>query len=431
MFMSNIVVNGGQKLSGDVTPSGNKNSVLPILCATLLTDEQVTLHNVPDLTDVSKLVEQLRSIGSVIDWNKETATITINNASFNSDLFAADFPVGMRGSILLFSPLLFRLKKFTMKNEIGGCSLGIREIDPHLDVLEALGATITRGETLSFSIKDRFIANDIWPDYMSVTTTENFINAAVLAKGTSHLTNAASEPHVQELCDFLNSMGAEVSGSGTSRLTIEGVDRLHGTDYTIGSDHHEITTFLALGAMTGGEIRVHKAAAKHFPLINRAFKKLGVLIEYEGETAVVKEGQSLVVENPFTENMIQKIEAAPWPYFPVDLMPLLIALAIKAKGEVLFWNKVYEGGLFWAPELLKFGAKITLADPHRIIVFGGNRLEPAAVDAPNIIRAAIALTMLALAIPGTSTIRSADSIKRAHPHFEEKLKQLGADITWS
>lgn len=429
--MSNITVVGGKKLSGEITPSGNKNSVLPILCASLLTDEPVTLHNVPDLTDVNKLVEQLRSIGSQIEWDKETTTLTITNAGFKKELFSSDFPVGMRGSILLFSPLLYRLKRFTMKNEIGGCSLGIREIDPHLDVLEALGTKVTRGKVLEFSIEDRFLGNDIWPDYMSVTSTENFINAAVLAHGKSVLNNAASEPHVQELCEFLIQMGAKIEGVGTSRLTIEGVESLSGAEYTLWSDHHEITTFLALGAMTGGEIRVHKAIPKQFPLINRAFKKLGVTIEYDGDTAIVREHQSLIIENPFTSNMIQKIEAAPWPYFPVDLMPLLIALAIKAKGEIMFWNKVYEGGLFWAPELLKFGAKITLADPHRIIVFGGNKLEPAKVDAPNIIRAAIALTMLALATPGTSTISGADSIKRAHPQFEEKLQKLGADISWN
>ncbi|PJB22476.1 UDP-N-acetylglucosamine 1-carboxyvinyltransferase [Candidatus Dojkabacteria bacterium CG_4_9_14_3_um_filter_150_Dojkabacteria_WS6_41_13] len=429
--MSNITVHGGKKLSGEITPSGNKNSVLPILCASLLTDETVILHNVPDLLDVNKLVDQLAAIGSLIAWNKETTTIKINNEHINASLFADDFPVGMRGSILLFSPLLYRMKKLKMKNEIGGCSLGIREIDPHVDVLEALGAKVKRGKTLEFSIDGRFVGNDLWPDYMSVTTTENFINAAVLAKGKSKMVNSASEPHVQELCVFLTKLGAKIEGIGASTLVIEGVKQLHGTEYTIGSDHHEITTFLALGAMTGGEIKVHNALPQHFPLIVRSFKKLGVEIEYEGTTAIVRENQSLVIEKPFTSNMLQKIEAAPWPYFPVDLMPLLVALAIKAKGEIMFWNKVYEGGLFWAPEIMKFGAKIALADPHRMIVFGGEKLEPAQVDAPNIIRAAIALTMLALAIDGTSTIRSADSIKRAHPNFAGKLQEIGADIVWS
>lgn len=430
--MSNIIVNGGNKLSGNVTPSGNKNSVLPILCATLLTNEIVTLRNVPELTDVGKLIDQLRSIGSKIDWDKESLTLTIDNSDIDSSLFDDDFPVGMRGSILLFSPILHRMKRLKFKDEIGGCSLGIREIDPHIDVLEALGTKVKkRNDVIEFSLNERFIGGDIWPDYMSVTSTENFINAAVLAKGFSKMTNAASEPHVQELCNFLAGMGAQIQGIGTSTLVITGVEELHGTDYTVTSDHHEITTFLALGAMTGGEIRVRNAIPHHFPLINNAFKKLGVKVEYEQDTAIVRENQELIIQKPFTHNMVQKIEAAPWPYFPVDLMPLMIALAIKAKGEIMFWNKVYEGGLFWVPELAKFGAKISLADPHRIMVFGGEKLTPAAVDAPNIIRAAIALTMLALATPGESIIRYADSIKRAHPHFEEKLQLLGANIVWT
>ncbi len=428
--MSNIILRGGKKLSGTVTPSGNKNSVLPILCATLLTNEKITLHNVPELTDVTKLVEQLQSIGSTIVWNKETATITVDNSTVNNELFKADFPVGMRGSILLFSPLLHRMKHLKMQNDIGGCALGIREIDPHLDVLEALGTKVVRGSTIEFTIEGRFKGAKLWPDYMSVTTTENFINAAVLAEGTSTMVNAASEPHVQDLCNFLVSMGAKINGIGTSTLTIEGVNELTGTEFTISSDHHEITTILALGAMTGGEVHVTNALPHHFPLIVNSFKKLGVNIEYEGTTAIVRENQKLLVEQPFTANMIQKIEAAPWPYFPVDLMPLLIALAVKAKGEIMFWNKVYEGGLFWMPEVMKYGSKISMLDPHRVIIFGGQKLTPATIDAPNIIRAAIALTMIGLSIEGESTIRNADSIRRAHPHFEQTLQNLGADIQW-
>jgi UDP-N-acetylglucosamine 1-carboxyvinyltransferase len=271
----------------------------------------------------------------------------------------------------------------------------------------------------------------MWADYMSVTTTENFLNAAVLATGKSTMVNAACEPHVQELCLFLNQMGAKVSGIGTNTLEINGVESLSGTEYTIKSDHHEITTFLALGAMTGGEIRVENSLPEYFPLINRAFQKLGVTIEYEGTTAIVRENQPLIVEKPFTRNLLPKVEAAPWPYFPVDLMPLMMALAVKAKGEIMFWNKIYEGGLFWVPTLLEFGAKVTLCDPHRVIVFGGIQLEPAKVKAPDIIRATIALAMVALATEGTSAINSAETIKRAHPHFSEKLQSLGAEISWS
>ncbi|MBI2356757.1 UDP-N-acetylglucosamine 1-carboxyvinyltransferase [Candidatus Dojkabacteria bacterium] len=428
--MSSLIINGGNKLHGEITPSGNKNSVLPILCATLLTDAKVILKNVPDLTDVNKLVDQLISIGSEIEWDKKSCVLKISNKNIKKELFDGDFPIGMRGSLLLFSPLLYRMKTLHLKNEIGGCALGIREIDPHIEALEALGTKVKYGDVMEFKIADRFTGGFLWPDYMSVTATENFLNAAVLAKGKSKLVNAASEPHVQDLCNFLNKLGAKITGVGTSVLEVEGVETLKGGEFTISSDHHEITTMLALGAMTGGEVKVHMAIPEHFHLIGNAFKKLGVEVRYDGETAVVAENQDLQVETPFTENMLPKIEAAPWPYFPVDLLPLLIALSVQSKGEIMFWNKVYESGFFWIQELSKFGAKIVMADPHRIIVFGGKKLSPAVVNAPNIIRAAIALTMVALSVKGESRVNYVDSIRRAHPNFVENLTKLGADIRW-
>jgi UDP-N-acetylglucosamine 1-carboxyvinyltransferase len=266
---------------------------------------------------------------------------------------------------------------------------------------------------------------------MSVTTTENFIMASSKAKGVSTMTNAASEPHVQDLCNFLISMGAKISGVGTSTLEITGVEELHSTEFSISSDHHEITTLLALGAMTGGEIRVNNAEPEFFPLINKTFNKFGVQIEYEGDTAIVKPVSKLVIQEPYTKNMLQKIEAAPWPYFPADLIQLMIALAVKSEGNIMFWNKLYEGGFFWIQEMMKFGAHIVMCDPYRIIVFGDKPLSPATVDSPNIIRATVALMMVALTIKGESLIRNADSIKRAHPNFVENLQKLGADISWA
>lgn len=429
--MSNLIVNGGNKLSGTVIPAGNKNSALPILCASLLTDDDVIIRNMPDLVDVNKLVENLIELGSDIDWNKETKILRINNKKINSKNLTGELPVGMRGSILLFAPLLFRLKTLNLKTEIGGCALGIREIDTHLDVLKALGTEISsKGNNISMKIESDFKGGNIWPDYMSVTTTENFIMGAVVSKGISVINNAASEPHVQDLCHFLNSMGAKIEGVGSSTLRIKGVKKLSGTSFSISSDHHEITTLLALGAMTGGEIRVKNAIPNHFELINNQFKKLGVNIEYIKDTAIVKEDQNLEITKPFTTNLLPKIEAAPWPYFPVDLLPLMVALAVKADGEIMFWNKVYEGGLNWIPEMSKFGAQIIMSDPHRIIVFGNKPLTNATVDSPNIIRVAVALMMVALTIPGESVIRNADSIKRAHPNFIENLQKLGADINW-
>jgi UDP-N-acetylglucosamine 1-carboxyvinyltransferase len=428
--MSDLLVRGGNKLRGEITPAGNKNSALPALCATLLTNETVTIRNFPDLTDVNKLVDLLTSLGSEIKWDKENSLITINNSNFSANFGDQGFPLGMRGAILLLAPLLVRMKEIEVKEEIGGCTLGIRELDPHLEVLEKLGAKISTNGSIKITAKEGLIGEFLWQDYMSVTTTENFIMAAVKAKGNSTMVNAASEPHVQDLCQLLLSMGAKIEGIGTSKITINGVDKLHGTDFTISSDHHEITTLLALGAMTGGEIKVNSAEPEHFPLIRKAFEKFSVKIEYEGETAIVKQEEKLRIIQPYTKNLLQKLEAAPWPYFPADLMPLMIALAVKSEGSMMFWNKLYEGGFFWIPEMIKFGAHIVMCDPHRIIVYGNKPLKATTVDSPNIIRATVALMMIALSVEGESVIKNADSIKRAHPNFIENLNKLGADLKW-
>ncbi|MDD3474579.1 MAG: UDP-N-acetylglucosamine 1-carboxyvinyltransferase [Candidatus Dojkabacteria bacterium] len=428
--MADLIVRGGKKLNGEITPAGNKNAALPILCATLLTDDTITLKNFPDLLDVNKLIDLLISLGSEINWDKENKTITINNSNLRKDFGEEGFPLGMRGAVLLLGPLAVRMDKIEVKTEIGGCSLGIRELDPHIDVLRSLGAEIKTNHHLIIDTSKGLRGGSIWPDYMSVTTTENFIMAASKANGISEMTNAASEPHVQALCNFLNQMGAKIDGIGSCKVVIEGVENLHGTEFTIPSDHHEIATLLALGAMTKGYVRVKNSEPEFFPLINRSFEKLGVNIKYNGDTAYVKGNQKLKVLEPYTKNMLQKIEAAPWPYFPADLMPLLMALAVKADGSIMFWNKLYEGGFFWIPEMIKFGAEIVMCDPHRAIIFGNKPLQPATVNAPDIIRATVALLMVALTIDGESRINNADTIKRAHPDFVENLNKLGADIEW-
>ena len=436
--MSDLIIHGGKPLSGTITPSGNKNSVLPILCATLLTDAPVTLRNVPNITDVEKLVNFFAEQGSVVAWDRAAGTIKLDHAGFDAGRLNGELPAGMRSSVLLFAPLLQRMKKITLPTNAKGCSLGIRELDPHLEILEKLGAKITHnpatrlgaGGDLKMSLKGRFQGARHWPDYMSVTATENFVMAAVLAEGESVLLNAASEPHVQDVCAVLAAMGAKIGGLGTSQLTVRGVAKLKGGTFTINTDHHEVVTFLALGAITGGEVRVKNSLPHHFDLINRSFAKLGVQVEYDGDTAFVRKKQQLVVTEPFTSNLLPKIEAAPWPYFPVDLLPCMIALAVRAEGTVMFWNKVYEGGFTWMSELSKFGAHVVVSDPHRITVFGAKPLRPTVVDAPYIIRAAVALYMVAASIPGRSVVKNADTIKRAHPNFVENLRSLGADVEW-
>lgn len=428
--MSDLKVRGGRALRGEITPAGNKNSALPIICATLLTNEKVKITNFPELTDVSKLIELMITLGSKVDWDKESEVIEIDNSGFCNDFGKEGFPMGMRGAVLLLAPLLYRHKRLEVKEEIGGCSLGIREIDPHLDVLKELGAKISSNGYIKIEAKDGLKGNSLWQDYMSVTTTENFIMAAVHANGVSVMNNAASEPHVQDLCNCLIQMGAKIEGIGSSKLVITGVEELHGTEFRISSDHHEITTLLALGAMTGGKVRVKDSIPEYFPLINKTFAKFGVEVKYDGDTAYTQTGWKLKVVEPYTKNLLQKVEAAPWPYFPADLLPLMLALAVKSEGSCMFWNKIYEGGFFWIQEMIKFGAHIVMCDPHRVIVYGNKPLVPATVNAPEIIRATVALLMVALTIDGESIIKNADSIKRAHPHFVENLQELGADIEW-
>jgi UDP-N-acetylglucosamine 1-carboxyvinyltransferase len=428
--MADLVVNGGKPLSGTITPSGNKNSVLPVLCATLLSSGPVTLRNVPDITDLDKLVHFFESQGSKIAWDRASGVMKVDHGAFRKAFANEELPQDMRSTVLLYPALLSRMGAITIRSNAKGCSLGVREIDPHLDVLSALGAGIEDGDPLRISLRDGFKAARHWLDYMSVTVTENFAMAASVAKGTSTLMNAASEPHVQDLCKALVAMGARIEGIGTSKLTVEGVPSLQGADITIGTDYHEVTTFLALGAITGGEVRVVKAVPEHFDLIARSFQKLGVTIEQSGDTALVRKGQKRVIETPYTSNLLPKIEGAPWPYFSVDLLPLLIALSTRCEGTIHFWNKVYENGFSWMPELAKFGAHVIVSDPHRIIVFGNRPLRPAVVDSPYVIRAAVALTMVAASIPGRSVVRNAEIIKRAHPRFVENLRSLGAELEW-
>jgi UDP-N-acetylglucosamine 1-carboxyvinyltransferase len=430
-MMSDLLVNGGGKLEGRVRPSGNKNAVLPIICASLLTDEPVTLRNVPDITDLNKLVELLRSLGSEISWDKDNQVMEILNKDINLDEFEGSLPMGFRGAILVFGPLTARVGEFNVTPKVGGCALGIREIDTHLDVIEAVGADVNYSDdAVSLKINERFDGGNFWADYMSVTTTENFIMSAVTAKGTSVMKNAASEPHVQDLCKFLISMGAEIDGVGSSCLRIKGVENLKSTDYTIIPDHHEITTFLALGAMTGGRVEVEDVREDHFGLIVNTFDKLGVKIKFEGDVAIVEEGQELRVQETYTSNLIPKVEVAPWPYFPSDLEPLMMALATKTEGQVMFWNKIYDGAHRWIQELSKFGVKLLPCDPHRALIWGGLDLKPATVQAPDIIRATVALFMVAQSINGQSVIKDANPIRRAHPHFVKKMHSLGADIKW-
>ena len=429
--MTNLVVNGARALVGDVNPSANKNAVLPVLCATLLTDAPVTLRNVPDITDVRKLLDYFRSIGSEIEADFTAGLVRLRHGT-RLDVREARLPAGMRSTIMLIPALLQRFGRAVLEDDSKGCTLGIREIDPHVEVLRAFGATITAGPGGgAIDAPARFTPTRHWLDYASVTTTENFLMCALLADGRSRLVNAACEPHVQEFGRFLSLLGVRLQGVGTSTLEVDGGQPLGGADFTFVEDFHEVATFLALGAVTGGDLRVRNGSPEQFQLLDRTFAKFGLDVQHGDGWSWIGRERSLRVQKPFTGHMIQKVEAAPWPYVPADLLPIFIALGVQAEGSVLFWNKVYEGALGWTSELTKFGAQVVTCDPHRVITYGGQPLAAAEVESPYIIRAAIALLMVAASVEGRSVITNADPIRRAHPNFVENLQALGADIRWS
>ncbi len=430
--MSSLIVHGGRPLRGAISPSANKNAVLPILCATLLTSEPVVLHRVPDITDVRKLLAFFRTLGSTVDIDFARGILRLQHGSGIAD-HGVRLPGQMRSSIMLVPALLARFGRARLDDDVTGCILGAREIDPHIDVFLAFGAEVERGRgTLAVRARRRLSAADHWPDYASVTTTENFVLCAALARGRSRLVNAASEPHVQEFCAFLAAMGARIAGAGSSLLQIEGTGALGGAEHTFADDFHEVATFLALGAITDGSVAVKNGSAAHFPLLDRTFAKFGVELEHGSDGySRAHASRGLKVRPTLTAGLMQKVEAAPWPYVPADLLPIFVALGARAEGETLFWNKVYEGALGWSGELARFGVPVDLRDPHRLVVRGGVALRPATVESPYIIRVAIALLMVAASIEGRSVIRHALPIRRAHPRFAENLNVLGADVAWT
>ena len=428
--MSSLLVRGGRPLTGRIEPSANKNAVLPVLCATLLCEAPVTLRNVPEITDVLRIAEFFGQLGSTVEWDKAGKVLRVDHSTISKGA-SATLPQAMRASIMMIPGLIVRLGEVRLEHAVKGCTLGAREIDPHVAVFRAFGADVSQdGGEIVFKGTGKGQAARMWLEYASVTTTENFILSALTVKGTSQIVNAACEPHVQEMCDFLAACGAKLTGRGTSMVSVEGGEALGGTDYTFNDDFHEIATFHALSAVTGGDISVRNGCPEHFDLIDRTFRKFGAEVVHENGWSRMAAPERLVVEENFTSHLITKVEAAPWPYIPADLLPIFIALGVRAEGETMFWNKVYEGGLTWHTELSLFGAHTLLCDPHRLITFGGNELAPASVTSPYIIRVAIALLMVASSIEGESTILDADPIKRAHPDFVKNFVALGADVQW-
>lgn len=425
----NIKISGGQKLSGVINPSGSKNSVVAILPSTILYKTTVTLNNVPDITDVTKLVNILQKLGSNIKWDKNTRVMLIDNSHLSFEKVSREDWNEMRGTSLLWGPMLARFGKVDFRGLPGGCTLGFRTLLPHYRAFEDLGVKVK--ESLEGIVMDAKNAKsgNIWLREMSPTATENAIMFALSLKGTTKIMGAASEPQVQDLCTFLNRSGAKITGVGSSIVYVEGGHELDGVEYSLFSDHYEVATFLALGAITGGRIEVLNSQPELFDHINYIFSRFGIDISYKGNTAIVSAGQNIRIVPEGEGRSFLTVKAQPWPSLPVDLLPMFIPISLKAdSGVTLFHNWMYDAGLFWTSELVKLGANIIMCDPHRILTIAGSRLRGSVLEAPYIIRAVVAMVMACMVAEGESTVVNADALYRGHPGFAENLQRLGAKI---
>ncbi len=421
--MERFIIEGGTPLKGTVTPSGNKNAALPILAATLLTDEPVTIHNLPNIGDVRTMLALLEGLGATVQRHGNRS-VTIQASSLQSTCPDPALFGQLRGSLTLLGPLLARAGHITLTLP-GGDRIGRRRIDTHLLALEALGARVTQNDDFEMQAP-RLHGADIWLDEASVTGTENAVMAAVLARGQTHIRHAASEPHVQDLCHFLNSLGARIEGIGSNVLHIEGRERLSGGECTIGPDFMEVGSFVGLAAVTNGEIRIRNAAPQHLGMIGMIFARLGVHFEIDGDDIFVPADQPLMIVDDLGGS-VPKIDDAPWPGFPTDLMSIALVVATQARGTVLIHEKMFDSRLYFVDRLIAMGARIILCDPHRAVVVGPSRLHGETLHSPDI-RAGMALLIAALCAEGQSVIYNIDQIDRGYERIETKLQALGARI---
>jgi UDP-N-acetylglucosamine 1-carboxyvinyltransferase len=424
--MEKFVIQGGFPLSGEVKPAGNKNAALPLLAATLLTDEPVILHNVPSIRDVTDMRGLLESLGVSVE--------PVSNHSWRvqaKSVRAADLDPDrcrrIRASILLAGPMTARTGELKLPPP-GGDVIGRRRLDTHTLALQSLGAQIeyNRSEQVFMFQANKLKGANILLDEASVTATENAIMAAVTASGTTILRNAASEPHIQELCHCLNRLGAQIENIGSNTLNIQGVPRLHGGEFTIGPDYLEVVSYIGAAVVTQSAIRIREAGPQYLDMIAMVFKRLGVNWEQQGEDILVPATQRLVIE-PDLGDAIPEIKVMTWPAFPTDLMSIAIVVATQSHGSVLFHDWMYPSRMFFIDKLAGMGAHIVLCDPHRCIVQGPTTLFGEKMESPDI-RAGMALLLAALAARGTSAIRNVGQIDRGYECVDEKLRALGAHI---
>jgi UDP-N-acetylglucosamine 1-carboxyvinyltransferase len=436
--MASFKIEGGQLLSGTITPQGAKNEALQVICATLLTKEPVTIHNIPNIRDVNNLIQLLKDIGVKVKTNNQQATA--NSYTFQADeldlnyLESDDFVhqcSELRGSVLMIGPLLSRMGKAVITKP-GGDKIGRRRLDTHFLGFQKLGAKfkhIPSRNVYEIGAK-KLKGTYMLLDEASVTGTANIIMAAVFAKGTTTIYNAACEPYIQQLCNMLNRMGAKISGIGSNLLNIEGVECLKGTEHRLLPDMIEVGSFIGMAAMVGNGIRIKDVSLKDLGIIPDAFRRLGVKVEVDGDDLYIPHQKHYVVDS-FIDGTIMTLADAPWPGLTPDLLSVLIVVATQARGSVLFHQKMFESRLFFVDRLIDMGAQIILCDPHRAVVVGHDRkltLRASRMSSPDI-RAGIALLIAALSANGTSIISNIEQIDRGYENIEARLNALGAKIT--
>lgn len=423
--MDSFVIEGGRRLSGEITVAGNKNAALKLLAATLLTDQPVTLQNVPEIRDVNTMQALLADLGCSIA-REARGTLRLEARELKKTTPAFAICQEMRASFVLAGPLLARAGRAELSVP-GGDKIGRRPLDTHVEAFRKLGVEVdVRPDRYVMSAPRGLRGDDIFLSEMSVMATENVMMAAVLAKGTTVLRNAASEPHVQDLCRLLIAMGAQIEGVGSHTLTIQGVERLHGCSFKVGPDYLEVGSFIALAALTGGDVLIKGARPEEHRITAVAYEKLGVHWQVRGDDIYVPHHEELVVREGL-HGAVPRIHDAPWPGFPADLTSIALVLATQARGTTLIHEWMYESRLYWVDRLISMGARVIVCDPHRAIVTGPAKLYGQNVSSPDI-RAGMALLLAALVAEGRTVIQNAQQIDRGYERIDERLRGLGAKI---
>ena len=440
--MASFIIEGGHLLKGTITPQGAKNEALEVICATLLTDEEVIIHNIPDIRDVNNLIQLLRDVGVKVSRKEERGTRNENTYSFKADelnlsyLESDEFVKScaeLRGSVMMIGPLLARMGKAVITKP-GGDKIGRRRLDTHFLGFQKLGAKFNRveGRDVYEIAAKKLKGTYMLLDEASVTGTANIIMAAVFAKGTTTIYNAACEPYLQQLCKLLNRMGAKISGIASNLLTIEGVDKLHGAEHKLLPDMIEVGSFIGMAAMCGDGVLIKDVSISDLGIIPDTFRRLGVKIKAEGDDLFIPRQRHYEIQS-FIDGTIMTLADAPWPGLTPDLLSVLIVVATQARGSVLFHQKMFESRLFFVDKLIDMGAQIILCDPHRAVVVGHDRkitLRGGRMSSPDI-RAGIALLIAAMGAKGTSRIDNIEQIDRGYEHIDDRLNALGAKIVRS